>query len=91
MVFSATCPTIPLEQVHAEVKALSKGEFRQLQDDLYGRSSPFKSPPRLEAVVTSNKPSHALLYEAIRQHGVVGKASPYASTGVSSIISTTEK
>ena len=60
MVFSATCPSIPVEQVHAEVTAMSEDEFCRLQDDLFGRFRP-APPPTPETV----EAGLSMLYEAI--------------------------
>lgn len=44
MVFSATCPTISLEQVEAEINCLSAEEYERLQDDLYDRRQRTQQP-----------------------------------------------
>ena len=53
MAFSATCPTVSIEQVKAEINALSEDEYTRLQDDLYNRNCHAKPKPPQKALETA--------------------------------------
>ena len=62
--FSATCPTVPVEQVRAEIQAMSPEECKRLQQDLYDTCDDQQEAKTTAASLQTVENALALLNEA---------------------------
>lgn len=60
--FSATCPTVPVEQVRAEINALSPEEYKRLQQDLHdtGSDASYADEQEAQTAVAASASLHTM-------------------------------